>query len=125
MRPSLLITATLASTIACAEPVDWVRAESGIVVNGSMAYSGCVLSDSNNHRAHQVALLKAQANMSRASYIAIVGRERLFVAPNVNEIYSASIEESTEAYIPHPRVVQEDIVQINNAPNLCLLLAAE
>lgn len=125
MRTSLLITAMMASTIACAEPLDWIAAESGILVNGTMAYSGCVPADANNHQAHQVALLKAQANMSRAAYIAIAGRERLFMAPSVDENFSTVVEESTEAYISHSTVVKEDLVRIEDRLNLCLLLAAE
>ena len=128
MRTFLFVTAMLFNSIACAdgEPVDWVRAESGIAVNGSMAYSGCVPADSNNRRSHQIALLKAQANMSRASYVVIAGRERLFAAPSPNEVYSAVVEESTDGYIPHSsKVVKEDLVRIDHTLNLCLLLAAE
>lgn len=61
-----------------AEPIDWRRAEGGIPFEQTIAFSGCAPAQSvADQKAFKVAILKAQANISRTRNIEVSGEEHL------------------------------------------------
>jgi hypothetical protein len=123
MKVILTIVSLMLCMSAGAETFDWLGAEAGVQYEQSNAFSGCAKAESvADQKARKVAILKAQANMSRARYITIAGEEHLFGVRG-NDRYGAKIVETTETFIAKLSVVKEEFTQIDNGLQLCVLVA--
>lgn len=108
---------------AWAEPVDWLRAENGVPYGQATAFSGCSPAESlADLKAYKMALLRAQANAARAKHVTVSGEEHITAGQHENADYKIKIFETSNAFLGQLDVAVQEITEIDNVRQLCLLV---
>lgn len=121
----LWIAALLCSVAAGAEARGLPHAERGIPIDQANAFSGCAPAASlADRKARNIALLRAQAALARAKHVTVSGEEHLATGRQIGSgRYSMVVSETSEVFLAPVIVVKEEIMQIDNVSQLCVLVA--
>lgn len=124
MKTLLAVCVLMCCLSAGAEPFDWQGAESGVHYRQSVAFAGCAKAETlSDLRARKVAILKAQANITRTRFVAVSGEEHLATGGPGDGHYRATVIETSASFMPQIMVVKEDVAFFENARHLCVLVA--
>jgi dihydroxyacetone kinase len=106
-----------------AESIDWLRAENGVPYEQSIAFSGCSPAGGlADQKAYKIALLRAQANVARAKQATISGEEHITAGQHGSAGYKIKIFETSSAFLGQLDVLVQEIIEIDNMRQLCLLV---
>ena len=116
------IIVLISGMTAWAEPIDWLRAEGGVPFERAVAFSGCAPSGSlTDKQAYKVALLRAQANIARTKHVTVSGEEHM-TDQQGSASYNLTVFETTGDFLNPIMVVNQEITDIDNVQQLCLLV---